>query len=296
MPCCALLTMSDIGDYIAYDHLLIAPLARMGWQAELVPWDVPTDWDRYQAVIIRSPWDYQDRLEQFMQVLQQIECSRAKLFNPLSIVQWNHDKRYLQQLQQRGCVIVPTCFVEQITATDVARAFAHFGSDRLILKPVISAAALNTHVLRRDDWASTWPTIQPAFHQRVAMLQPFIDAVLTEGEYSLFYFSGEFSHAIVKRPRPGDFRVQEEYGSRLQNIEPKQDLLLAADQALQITRAITETDLLYARIDLVRLADGTAAIMELELIEPSLYFSMDAASPERFAAAFDAVTAEINRS
>jgi len=292
MPRCALLTMSNIGDYIAYDHLLIAPLARMGWQAELVPWDVPTDWDRYRAVIIRSPWDYQDRLDEFMQVLQQIECSRAKLFNPLSIVQWNHDKRYLQQLQQQGCDIVPTRFVSRPDAADIEAAFAGFACDRLIVKPVISAAALNTHVLRRDDWASTWPTIQPAFQQRVAMLQPFVEAVLTEGEYSLFYFSGEFSHAIVKRPRPGDFRVQEEYGSRLQDIEPKQDLLLAADQALQITRAITETDLLYARVDLVRLADGSPALMELELIEPSLYFNMDAGSAQRFAAAFAAMTVD----
>jgi glutathione synthase/RimK-type ligase-like ATP-grasp enzyme len=288
---CALLTMSDIGDYIAYDHLLIAPLARLGWQAELVAWDVPTDWDGYEAVIIRSPWDYQDRLAAFMAVLGQIEQSSALLLNPLSVVQWNHDKRYLQQLQQQGCVIVPTCFVEQVTAADVARAFVHFGSDRLILKPVISAAALNTHVLDQASWQQQWPAIQPAFQQRVAMLQPFVEAVLSEGEYSLFYFAGEFSHAIVKLPRPGDFRVQEEYGSKLQNIKPEQDLLLAADQALQVTRAITETDLLYARVDLVRLADGTVAIMELELIEPSLYFNMDVASPERFAAAFAAVTA-----
>ena len=79
MPRCALLTMSDIGDYIAYDHLLIAPLASLGWQAELVAWDVPTDWDGYQAVIIRSPWDYQDRLHAFMAVLGQIEQSSALL-------------------------------------------------------------------------------------------------------------------------------------------------------------------------------------------------------------------------
>ena len=292
MPRCALLTLSDIGDYIAYDHLLIEPLAQLGWQAELVAWDVPTDWDGYQAVIIRSPWDYQDRLAEFMRVLQQIEDSRALLLNPLSIVQWNHDKRYLQQLQQHGCSIVPTQFVTRLSSADIEQAFAHFASDRLILKPVISAAALNTHVLWRADWQQQWANIQPAFQQRLAMLQPFVEAVLSEGEYSLFYFAGEFSHAIVKRPRPGDFRVQEEYGAALQWIKPDQTLLHAAELSLQATQAITATSLLYARVDLVRLADGTAAIMELELIEPSLYFNMDAASPERFAAAFVAMAAE----
>jgi len=293
MPRCALLTMSDIGDYITYDHLLIEPLAQLGWQAEAVAWEVPTDWDRYQAVIIRSPWDYQDRLDEFMQVLQQIECSRAQLFNPLSIVQWNHDKRYLQQLQQQGCDIVPTRFVSRPDAADIEAAFAGFACDRLIVKPVISAAALNTHVLRRDDWASTWPTIQPAFTQRVAMLQPFIDAVLTEGEYSLFYFAGRFSHAIVKRPRSGDFRVQEEYGSSLHQIVPDQALLQAATHSLQATQDITAASLLYARVDLVRLADGSPTLMELELIEPSLYFNMDAGSAQRFAAAFAAMTVTV---
>lgn len=294
MSRCALLTMSDIGHYITYDHLLIEPLAQLGWQANAVAWDVPTDWDSYQAVIIRSPWDYQDRLAEFMAVLQQIEHSRALLLNPLSIVQWNHDKRYLQQLQQHGCVIVPTRFVEQVTAADIAQAFVHFGSDRLILKPVISAAALNTHVLRQDDWQQSWPAIQPAFKQRMAMLQPFVDAVQSEGEYSLFYFGANYSHAIVKRPKPGDFRVQEEYGSSLQLIAPDQALLRAAEQSLQATQAITASSLLFARVDLVRLADGTVAIMELELIEPSLYFNMDASSAERFAKAFAGMIAELN--
>ncbi len=291
MPRCALLTMSDIGHYITYDHLLIEPLAQLGWQAETMAWDAGTDWDRYQAVIIRSPWDYQDRLPEFMQVLQQIEQSRAQLFNPLSIVQWNHDKRYLQQLQQQGCTIVPTRFVGRLGAAAIEAALLGFACDRLIVKPVISAAALNTHVLRRDDWASTWPTIRPAFRQRVAMLQPFVDAVLTEGEYSLFYFAGEFSHAIVKRPRAGDFRVQEEYGSSLQRIKPTQDLLRVAKQALRVALAVTGSSLLYARVDLVRLGDGSPAIMELELIEPSLYFNMDPQSPRRFAAAVAAMAA-----
>jgi len=289
MPRCALLTMSDIGHYITYDHLLIEPLAELDWQVEMVAWDALTDWDRFAVVVIRSPWDYQDRLAEFMQVMQQIEDSRARLFNPLSVVQWNHDKRYLQQLQQHGCATVPTLFVEALVADDIAQAFSHFGGERLILKPVISAAALNTHVLQQDHWRWQWPSIQPAFQQRIAMLQPFVDAVLSEGEYSLFYFAGEFSHAIVKRPRAGDFRVQEEYGSSLHAMQPAADLVRAAEQALQATLAITCATLLYARVDLVRLDDGSPALMELELIEPSLYLNMDAGSPARFAKALQKV-------
>jgi hypothetical protein len=284
---CALLTMTDIGHYVSYDHLLVEPLSRLGWQAELVAWDSPLDWGDYAAVIIRSAWDYQDRLQPFLALLEQIEHSPTRLFNPLTIVRWNVDKRYLLELQQQGCAIVPTNFVEQLRSRAIEQAFDRFNTDRLIIKPVVSAAALNTHVLGRDDWRQSWPDLQAAFQSRVAMLQPFVPAVLSDGEYSLFYFAGRYSHAIVKRPKPGDFRVQEEYGGQLISITATPDMLHAAQQAL----AVIAEPLLYARVDLVRLDDGSLAIMELELIEPSLYFNMDLAAANRFAEAFATMVA-----
>ncbi len=275
---CAFLTMRDIGDYVTYDHLLIPAMQTAGWQVDMVVWQDEVDWDQYALVIIRTPWDYFDHQQAFLVVLERIEQSRARLENPLDIVRWNIDKRYLQELQRRGCPIVPTLFAGQLTAADVEAAFAEFDCDSLVIKPTVSASAINTFPVKRQFWQTQQADILPVFQNRTAMLQPFVQAVTEEGEYSLFYFAGQLSHVILKTPKAGDFRVQEEYGSQLQRIVPESALVKAGQQAID---ALGKT-LLYARVDLVRLADGSFALMELELIEPSLYFNMDPDSAQRF--------------
>ncbi len=280
---CAFLTMTDLGDFVTSDHLLFEPMAAAGWKVDMVSWQSQTDWDQYQLVIIRTPWDYHDFQQQFLNVLQDIENSTAQLENSLETVRWNIDKQYLKQLQQHGCPVVPTIFKKQLTSQDVSDAFARFGKDRLIIKPTVSASSMNTYPVSRDDWATRKQDILPVFQSKTAMLQPFISAVVEEGEYSLFYFAGELSHTIIKTPKSGDFRVQEEYGGILKLIEPEPELVLAGQKAID---ALDRT-LLYARVDLVRLSDGTFALMELELIEPSLYFDMDKTAPARFVAALE---------
>jgi glutathione synthase/RimK-type ligase-like ATP-grasp enzyme len=283
MPRVALLTMADLGDFVTYDHRLVAPLAARGWQAEFVPWDAGVDWAAFAAVILRSPWDYQERLDEFLHVLAAIEACTT-LFNPLQVVRDNVDKRYLQRLEAAGCAIVPTRFHTRLTAADIDTAFSAFASDCVVLKPTVSASALHTFVLERDGWCDDAERVLAPFAAaagRHAMLQPFVDSVITEGEVSLFYFDAAFSHAVRKTPKPGDFRVQEEYGSTLAPIAPDAALLAAGRRALDTLGE----PLLYARVDLVRHA-GRWALMELELIEPSLYFDQDARAAERFAAAF----------
>lgn len=284
MKRCAFLSMNDLAYFECYDHLLFEPLANYNWQVEEVPWRSPSaDWDRYDAVVIRSPWDYQDTPELFIEVLQNIDASSALLENSLDIVRWNLDKRYLREMAGRGITIVPTLWREQLEADDLPALLDHFPGTEIIIKPVISANADHTYRIGPEVSRATWSTIHNAFTGRPLMVQPFMKQIIDEGEYSLFYFGGQYSHTVLKRPGPGDFRVQEEHGGTLEAVEPDDHLRATGDQTI---RALPESTL-YARADYVHTADNNFALMELELIEPSLYFNMDPASPERFARHFD---------
>ncbi|WDE06065.1 hypothetical protein SG34_003815 [Thalassomonas viridans] len=282
MKHCAILTMDSLENFEAYDHLLEQPLTALGWQPHMVSWrDLNVDWNDYQVVIIRTPWDYQDDAPLFLQVLENIEASSAVLENSLDIVRWNIDKYYLRELEEKGVEIVPTLWPEAFDYEQVAAAFSHFGCEKIVLKPRISANADNTFLLTREQTRAQQNLLAETFARRAFMVQPFMGNICSEGEYSCFYFDGKYSHSILKTPKDKDFRVQEEHGGRLTSIEAEDRLLERADIAL---KAINELPL-YARVDFVRHGQGFA-LMEAELIEPSLYFNMDDKSARRFACAF----------
>ncbi|MCK4708856.1 MAG: hypothetical protein KAU21_09585 [Gammaproteobacteria bacterium] len=280
---CAILSMDSLNDFESYDALLDKPLARRGWDTETVSWrDTNIDWNRYDVVLIRSPWDYQDDPELFIQVLKRIDSSSARLENPLQLVLWNIKKTYLQSLHENGMPIVPTLWPKQLTRTDLVAYFERLQVSEIIIKPVISANADNTYRLNRNQAHKLADELISIFSEREFMVQPFIHSIIDEGEFSLFFFAGEYSHAILKKPAENDFRVQEEHGGTLLKVEPEKSLL---QQALQVNQQLSPTPL-YSRLDFVRTETGFA-IMEVELIEPSLYFNMDEESPERFARIFD---------
>ena len=280
---CAFLSMANLEKFVCYDELLYAPLRRYGWQATAVDWrDNSIDWNQFDAVIIRSCWDYQHDPEPFLAVLEAIERSTARLENPLAVVRWNLSKIYLRDLAASGIPIVPTEWLSGLTATaPLLTLFTHWQTPDIILKPVVSACADDTFRLTPATLTQNATSLQTLFHQRDCMVQPFIPSIVTEGEFSLFFFGNEYSHTILKTPKQGDFRVQEEHGGQLQSIEPEASLLELSRAAL----AAIPSPTLYARIDWVRTPNGFA-LMELELIEPSLYFNMDADSAERFARVF----------
>ena len=283
MPHCAFLTMDNLDEFEVYDDLLIAPLSRRGWSVEMVSWrDRKVDWNAFEAVIIRSPWDYQQDAELFMNVLKEIDDSSARLENPLELVQWNIDKTYLRELQEKGILIVPTLWGAELGREQLNEAFEQLGKPELVIKPTISANADDTFRIKRELDSKTENEILRTFHNRAYMIQPFMNGIVAEGEFSLFYFGGEYSHTILKTPGEGDFRVQEEHGGILKSVEPETQLLKRAQQ----TMAGMDPQPLYARADYVRTEANDFALMELELIEPSLYFNMDPESPERFARIF----------
>lgn len=283
---CAFLTLQDRSGFCIYDQLLFEPLARCGWSAEEIPWNAKgVDWGMFDAVVIRSTWDYQNAPQEFLATLESIEA-RTALFNPVSVCRWNLSKRYLQDMQSRGVDIVPTRWLDGLDGPVLDAMFDDMKTACIVVKPLVGANADDTFVLERDK-PNSWQKAMSMFDDRELMAQPFVDAILAEGEYSLFFFGGQFSHAILKRPAQGDFRVQEEHGGIITPVCPPNDLAEVGKSAIE---QIGET-LLYARVDLVRLQDGRIALMELELIEPSLYFDQCPEAAENFVREFVRMTA-----
>ena len=275
--------MGRLDDLVAYDEILDEPMAQCGWQVSHVSWRKEhVDWSQYEAVIIRSTWDYQDDADAFVTVLETIEKSGTLLLNSLNVVKWNINKNYLREVQVHGAEIVPTLWLERFDFSLVEGYFEHFETEQIVIKPSISANADNTFWLKKGDFLQKKQELQESLKNRQLMVQPFIQSIVDQGEYSLFYFAGEYSHSIIKTPKSGDFRVQEEHGGQLTSISPSEELLTAANKALQ---TIPEK-VLYARVDLVE-HQGVFKIMEIELIEPSLYFNLDASAAMKFAKAFN---------
>jgi hypothetical protein len=284
--------MDNLSDFECYDNLLDKPLAHLGWQTQLVSWRAENvKWEQFEAVIIRSPWDYQDDANAFTSVLKEIDNSSAVLQNSFATVNWNIDKIYLQSLKAKSVSIVPTLWKENFSRNDLAGFFSHFNCQQLVIKPRISANADNTFWLKKETAEQFTKQLEAVFSQSEFMVQPFMSSVINEGEFSLFYFDGQYSHAILKTPKADDFRVQEEHGGRLKAITPEKSLFMQADSTLVAITSLTGEMPLYARVDFVRFSDETSnekfALMEAELIEPSLYFNMDENSAQRFASAFD---------
>lgn len=279
----AFLSIDDLSGYVADDELAIEPLQALGHVVEFVPWQqTALGWKEFAAVIIRTTWDYQHNLREFLHALQQIE-SQTLLANPLEIVRWNADKTYLSDLEQKGARIVPTIWINnEISSRLVEQWFERLQSDEIIIKPTVSANAQDTFRLKHG--AVDTNILSELFHNRTCMVQPFMQRIVTEGEYSLFYFNGEYSHAILKTPKTDDFRVQEEHGGIIQAITPTDDILAAGKKVMNCI----SLPLLYARADFVRTESDDFALMELELIEPSMYLRTAEDAPRRFAGAIHA--------
>lgn len=277
--------MADPAGFMIDDELAYEPLRALGWQAEAVPWQRRgVSWESYDAVVIRSTWDYYQDLEGFLCVLEEIERSGTSIQNPVGLVRWNLSKTYLRDLSARGVPIVPTLFRKRMQVGDAERIFSQLASPEVVLKPVVSANAIGAFRLDGDSLRGRSSEVEAFFSCRELMAQPLVRSVLLEGEYSLFYFNGQYSHAILKTPAPGDFRVQEEHGANVRAIAAGPELREAGERVL---RALPTTPL-YARVDLVRSGDDASYwLMELELVEPSMYLRMDPESPARFARALD---------
>ncbi|MGQ0383380.1 MAG: ATP-grasp domain-containing protein [Gammaproteobacteria bacterium] len=282
----AFLTLGERGDFVIDDELAVEPLARRGVAVETIPWNQPdVDWARYALVVVRSTWDYQHHAAEFLATLERIE-GVTRLCNSAAIARWNMRKTYLRELATQGVPTVPTLWRDGLARGGLLTLFDELGSDEVVIKPVMSGNAEGAWRLDRLRAKDLAGVIEAYFHGRPLMMQPFERAIVSEGEFSLIYMGGAYSHAILKVPKAGDFRVQEEHGSDVRSATPEPGLRATSDAAMN---AVGER-LIYGRADLVRHGEAFR-VMELELVEPALYLRMDPGAPARFADAIAALFA-----
>ncbi|KTE06144.1 ATP-grasp domain-containing protein [Sphingopyxis sp. H115] len=238
-----------------------AALAAAGLIVEQRVWTDPGDLVGYDLVLPLFAWGYQRDVAAWYALLDRLESEGLPVVNPVPVLRWNSDKAYLAELGGKGVAVVPTVEVAALDDARLAEAMAELGVDEVVIKPAISGGADGTHRIARGA-----PVPADAIGQR-RLVQPLMPGILTDGEFSLFFFAGRFSHAIVKRPALGDFRVQEQFGGRetLWNASGAAQALAAAALAAAPAPPV------YARVDMVGDASGRLHIMELELIEPSLF-------------------------
>lgn len=243
----------------AEDRLLAEVLERRGVSALPVSWDGRLAWGEMDGVLIRSCWDYHLRPEEFRAWLDRLDDADVAIWNSTSLVRWNMDKRYLLDLEQSGIPIVPTTVSEHLDSDDIDHLFDLIGADELVVKPVVGATSHGLERLergKRTEREGTGPWL----------VQPFLQEVPDHGEWSLMFFGGRFSHSVIKKAAPGEFRVQKEWGGTARHERAPETFVAVAMRALSVLGEIPA----YARVDLV-LFEDSPCVMELELIEPELY-------------------------
>lgn len=279
------------GQIAREEGLLAEALAAQGLVAARRPWSDPTvDWRRCRSALFRSTWDYFDRFAEFSSWLGRVSaCTR--LFNPADLIRWNIDKRYLGELGRQGVAIVPTRFVERGEAATLAGVMDACGWTEAVFKPVVSGAARLTHRVRRERLDAHEALFARCVAAEAMMVQAFEPAILDEGELSLVVIAGRTTHAVRKTPRAGDFRVQDDHGGSVHAHLPSVEECAFAEAAV----AACPSAPVYARVDVVRGADGGLRLMELELVEPELFFRFHPPAAQALATAITAALGEDSR-
>jgi glutathione synthase/RimK-type ligase-like ATP-grasp enzyme len=262
----------------ADDAIAAAALERRGVRVAAVVWNDPgVDWLAFDVVVLRSCWDYWRHPAEFERWMRSLEDAGVRVWNPAETVVWNMDKRYLADLEARGVPIVPSEFPGE--GEDLGDVLERRGWERAVVKPRVSADGHRTELIRREDLTEAGPLWQDLSRGSGAVVQEYLDVVVREGEYSFVFIGGAYSHAALKRPAASDFRVQPRLGGMAQPAHPSAELIRQAERVM----AAIDLPWLYARVDgCVR--DGTLLVMELELIEPTLFFAHSADAAEVFAA------------
>jgi hypothetical protein len=275
----------------ADDLLAIGPLNQLGVDVTPAVWDdAAVDWRQFDAVVVRSCWDYHTRVDEFLAWIDRIDGLGVPMVNPASVLRWNADKRYLRELERGGVRVVPTQWVERGDFVALADVLAGQQWHDAVVKPAVSASAHDTRRVQAGASAIAESDFRALVEKGVVLVQPFVDAITRDGEWSLVFLGGDYSHAVVKRPREGDFRVQYEHGGSYQRASPPNEIVEAAGRAL----ALAPAPCAYARIDGC-IVDGAWMLMELEILEPMLFLAAAEEAPGRFAAALVSALADTDR-
>jgi glutathione synthase/RimK-type ligase-like ATP-grasp enzyme len=280
----ALVTYAELPGLTDDDRLLVAALERRGLQVDAAVWsDADVAWASYDAVVVRSCWDYFLRADEFFAWLERLEHERVHLLNAVPVVRWNARKTYLRDLQSLGVPIVPTRWLERAEQASLSEIRRVSGWSELVIKPAISGSAHDTWRSAEGDEARDDERLLAMTARGDVLVQPLLEEIASAGEWSVVFLDRQYSHAVLKRARAGDFRVQIEHGGTFDAVEPPGAVIEQAAHALAAAPHDGERAL-YARVDGC-LVGGRFTLMELELIEPVLFLGTSAPAADRLAAA-----------
>ena len=263
------------------DGFVARALERRGATVTPRAWnDAGARFDGFDAVVFRSNWDYHHAPDDFLAWLARWEAAGARFWNPPDLVRWNLSKRYLGDLERAGVPVVPTAYLDGDEPGALLALLSARGWATAVVKPMLSASAHGTVFVGPEEARAVGETIAAGGIRRPVMVQPFVEEIRTQGEWSLVFIDGIFTHAALKRPSPGDFRVQPHFGGSSTAERPGAALIAAGRRALDALPFPP----LYVRVDGVKTARGFV-VMEVEAHEPGLFFTLAPEAAETFAEA-----------
>lgn len=272
----AIATSQQYPDLYPPDQWMINAFEVAGYKAIPVVWDDSSvDWKDFDIVVIRSTWDYYVKVDAWKRWLDTLEQLGIRLINDVSIVMANMDKAYLKELNSKGIKIVESIFIDK--ASSVEAAFNTVIWDEMIIKPTISAGSHLTERFSKSELPEIIEKYTEIGKETDLILQPFLSEIITNGEISLVYFDNTFSHSIIKRPVEGDFRIQLQFGGQYSAYQASTELIEFGYEALNALA----NNAVYGRVDCI-LINGFPHIMEVELIEPDLYFDFHVEAKDRY--------------
>lgn len=263
-----------IANVLEEDQLVINALEEEGFSVERKAWDDPNfDWSITRYAIFRATWDYFDRYGEFFQWFQKA-AKQTQLINSEALIRWNIDKHYLKDLQANKVHIPKTLFIEAGETGNLKQAMLkakkklNFKGDYFVVKPCIAGGARHTYKFHEKEWERYDPIFKELVANEAMMLQEFQQRIVSDGEVSMMVFGGKYTHAILKIAKPGDFRVQDDYGGSVQEYQPSKEEIDFAEHTFGQCPEMP----MYGRADIFRDNDGKLALAELEIFEPELWF------------------------
>lgn len=263
------------------DHLLRTALEKRGLRVDRTNWDnAGYNWSNTRFALFRTTWDYFDRYKEFLQWLDTV-TAQTKLINAIELVRWNMDKHYLQDLHNKGIAIPPTLFIESGDRRSLAEIVNESDWNECILKPAVSGAARHTYRINPENLEKHEAIFRKLINDESLLLQEFQHPVIEKGEVAYMLFNGRYSHAVLKKAKPGDFRVQDDFGGTVHDYKSSHQEIEFAERVI----ASCNPTPVYARVDMIWNNQYTCCVSELELIEPELWLRKNNEAANRFAEA-----------
>ena len=257
-----------IQNILLEQELLKSAFESQGLKVDITYWDNPSyEWQQTKSVLFRTVWDYFERFDEFWDWLEQVK-TKTRLINSYELIKWNIDKHYLRDLKNNGIQVVPTYFADRGNNISLQEIANLNDWKHIVIKPAISASAFNTYKIINDEIEQKEQLFHELLQTHDMLVQPFFPTISELGEASLMVFGGKFTHAILKKAKAGDFRVQDDFGGTVHDYNPTQEEIKFAEKVFQSCTSLP----IYGRVDIVWDSNKHIYLSELEIIEPELWF------------------------